>query len=337
MSQQTVRTSDVSQIWYTRCPVPTASSIALSLGWLEAEFAAYGIKINSLRDSDTDAMRNAHFHHELVGLFREGGNIPPIWAKAQGRDTVVVALTWVDEYQAIFVRSDSDIRELSDLRGRTIGLPRQIGGRVDFARAMALRGIVSALILGGLTEADIMFEDITSEQTVISNTTVHGRFHQPELDALQSGGVDAIYAKGAWAAGIASESGVRTLVNIGEHPDPLVRVNNGNPRPVTVDRATAEERPDLVARYLATLVRASQWARTHEAEVVDIVAREVGRTAEDVRVGYGPKLNRSFDLDLSPHAVAGLPSRRTFFSRMVSWPTTSMSRHGLIRDRLNSR
>ncbi len=306
------RTDDVRELWYTRCPVPTASSVALSLGWLEKEFGTSGIRVNSLRDGDSDEVKNAHFHHRLKGLFREGGNIPPIWAKAQGQDTLVVALTWVDERQAIFVRADSNIRKLPDLRGRNVGLPLQVGGRVDFARAMSLHGIVSALILGGLRKSDVAFHDIVSEQTVLSNTTVHGRFHQPELDALLDGRVDAIYAKGAWAAGISTDPRLRTLVDIGAHPDPLVRINNGTPRPVTVDRDTAERRPDIVARYLATLLRAAQWARAHADEVVDIVAREVGREADDVRAGYGAALSTSFGLDLSPLRRQGLALQKNF-------------------------
>ena len=30
------------QLWYTRCPVPTASGLAFSLGWLEARYATVG-------------------------------------------------------------------------------------------------------------------------------------------------------------------------------------------------------------------------------------------------------------------------------------------------------
>ncbi len=28
----------VDTLWYTRCPVPTAFSLAINLGWLEEEF-----------------------------------------------------------------------------------------------------------------------------------------------------------------------------------------------------------------------------------------------------------------------------------------------------------
>lgn len=306
----------LTELWYTRCPVPTASGIALDLGWLGEEFARSGIALSSIRDSDDPRVQIAHFSHTLPGLFREGGNIPAIWAKSEGRDTVVVALTWVDEFQAILVREDSPIRTLADLKGHTIGVPRQDGERIDFARAMSLRGIVTALDLGGLTLADVALHDITSEQPAFSGANVaNGRFYEREARALADGKVDAVYAKGAPGLGSARDRGFRVLVDLGRHADPLVRVNNGNPRPVTVDRRTAEERPDLVARYLATLIRAADWAAQHPDEVFAIIGKEVGRTSEEARAAYGEIAHRNFGLDLSPLRRDGLARQKDFLLR----------------------
>lgn len=306
----------LSELWYTRCPVPTASGIALDLGWLGEEFARSGIALSSIRDSDDPRVQIAHFSHTLPGLFREGGNIPAIWAKSEGRDTVVVALTWVDEFQAILVREDSPIRSLADLKGRTIGLPRQSGERVDFARAMSLRGIVTALELGGLSLADVTLHDFTSAQPAFAGANVaNGRFYEREAAALAGGQVDAVYAKGAPGLGSARQHGVRVLVDLGRHADPLVRVNNGNPRPVSVDRRTAEQRPDLVARYLATLIRAANWAAQNPDDVFAIIGKEVGRSAEEARAAYGDAAHRNFGLDLSPLRRDGLSRQKDFLLR----------------------
>ena len=307
----------VSQLWYTRCPVPTASGIALDLGLLRDEFARSGITLQSIRDSDDPRVNISHFDHSLPGLFREGGNIPAIWARSEGRDTVVVALTWIDEFQALLVRPDSGIGSLQDLKHRKIGLPRQTGQRVDFARAMALRGIDSALTLGGLALADVELVDVTSEQRsfATSNGVANGRFHELESGALLRGEVDAIYVKGAPGLGTAQAHGLRTLVNLAEQSDPRLRVNNGNPRPVTVDRRTALERPDLVARYLAVLLRAADWASANPAEVFAIIGKEVGRSAQDARAAYGNAAHRHFGLDLSDVRRQGLASQKDFLLR----------------------
>jgi ABC-type nitrate/sulfonate/bicarbonate transport system substrate-binding protein len=307
----------VQQLWYTRCPVPTASGIALDLGLLRDEFAKSDISLESIRDSDDPRVNISHFDHSLPGLFREGGNIPAIWAKSEGRDTVVVALTWIDEFQAILVRPDSKIGSLSQLKRRAVGLPRQDGARVDFARAMALRGIDSALALGGLSLDDVRLVDVTSEQRsfATSSGVANGRFHELESGALLRGDVDAIYAKGAPGLGTAQTHGLRILVNLADQIDPRLRVNNGNPRPVTVDRRTALERPDLVARYLAVLLRAADWARNNPEDVFSIIGKEVGRTPEEARGAYGDNAHHHFGLDLSEVRRRGLASQKDFLHR----------------------
>lgn len=306
----------VDALWYTRCPVPTASGIALDLGWLGDEFGQSGITLKSIRDSEDPKVQISHFSHTLPGLFREGGNVPAIWARSAGRDTVVVALTWVDEFQAILVRDDSPLRNLSDLKGRIIGLPRQAGERVDFARAMALRGIVTALDLGGFSTNDVVLHDIESVQPAFAGAAVgNGRFHELEASALAAGTVDAIYAKGAPGLGTARQHGFRILIDIGSHPDPARRINNGNPRPVTVDRRTAELRPDIVARYLTVLIRAADWARTNPDAVFDTIGREVGRSAAEARAAYGEQAHFNFGLDLSPLRRRGLAAQKDFLLR----------------------
>jgi sulfonate transport system substrate-binding protein len=301
----------LNELWYTRCPVPTASGLALELGWLAQEFRRSGIALSSLRESEDEDVRLAHFSHTLPGLFREGGNIPAIWARSRGQETAVVALTWVDEYQAILARPESGINTPADLRGARIGLPRQSGQRVDFARAMALRGVVSALNLGGLTTDDVTLVDIMSEQRAFAGER-NRSFHNLETEALSSGRIDAIYVKGATGRSNARERRLLTVIDLGQHAEPLVRVNNGNPRPVTVDRRTALERPDLVARYLSVLIRVADWAKAHPVEVTAIVASEVDQSRDDVRAAYGPLLNLSFGLDLSPQRRAGLALQKDF-------------------------
>ncbi|MCK1441715.1 ABC transporter substrate-binding protein [Bradyrhizobium sp. 2] len=306
----------IDALWYTRCPVPTASGIALDLGWLAEEFDHSGIGLNSIRDSEDPRVQISHFSHTLPGLFREGGNIPAIWARSTGRDTVVVALTWVDEFQAILVRKDSPIEQLSDLAGRIIGVPRQTGERVDFARAMSLRGIVTALELAGLSTDDVALRDIESVQPAFAGASVgNGRFHELEARALEDGVVDAIYAKGAPGLGSARQHGFRVLTDIGSNPDPTRRINNGNPRPVTVDRRTAELRPDIVARYLTVLIRAAEWAKDNPDAVFDIIGQEVGRTADEARGAYGTRAHFNFGLDLSPLRRRSLAAQKDFLLR----------------------
>jgi ABC-type nitrate/sulfonate/bicarbonate transport system substrate-binding protein len=45
----------LDQLWYTRCPVPTASGIAIHHGWINEEFAKDGIAVSSCAPRPTAA------------------------------------------------------------------------------------------------------------------------------------------------------------------------------------------------------------------------------------------------------------------------------------------
>ncbi len=67
-------TTPLSEIWYTRCPVPTPVGLAAQLGYLEKTFADVGVALKSIIDSPDRAIRQSHFNHTLEWSFRHGGN-----------------------------------------------------------------------------------------------------------------------------------------------------------------------------------------------------------------------------------------------------------------------
>ena len=70
----------VNRLWYTRCPAPTPFGIAIQQGWLDDEFRDEGIDIQALQDSRDPVIRQSHFTHSQAHSFRQGGNIPALWA-----------------------------------------------------------------------------------------------------------------------------------------------------------------------------------------------------------------------------------------------------------------
>ena len=302
-------------LWYTRCGAATASALAIQQGWLQAEFAGPDTVLASLRDSPRLAIRNSHYDHNVSGMFREGGNIPPIWAKGQGQDTVVVGITWLDEYQGVIVREDGPIRTLADLAGKRLGVPLRRGSVIDFQRGAAQHGYASALKLAGLTAKDAVLVDLEAEDYDKEDgpRAAFRESRQVELEALRSGAVDAIFLRFAGGVRAARAPGLRELVNLGRHPDRLVRVNNGTPRPVTVDRAFLDRHPEVVARYLAVLLRTATWAASHHDEVVKLLVPEGGASvADDVIASHGPDVHRSFTPSLGAEYVAGLGEQIRF-------------------------
>ncbi|MFD5556350.1 ABC transporter substrate-binding protein [Streptomyces sp. NPDC127068] len=277
-------------LWFTRCPVPTATGIAADLGWLDDEFSPDGITVSSLQTASAATARDHHYTHALEGLFREGGNVPALWTRSHGEPTRLIGLTWIEERQVVLVAADSPVHEAGDLKGRRLAVPRH-PLPIDFWRAMALRGFEGALSGAGLTLADAVPVDVPVDAGADQWAT--------ELAALRAGTVDAVYAKGATAVEAAARYGARIAVELDDHPDRRTRVNNGTPRPITVRESLLEDHPELVDRFLAVLVRAAGWAADHPDALSRVLSRETGAGATGVAGAYRARGHDDLRIDLS--------------------------------------
>jgi 2'-hydroxybiphenyl-2-sulfinate desulfinase len=304
----------LTQLWYTRCPVPTASGLAYHLGWLGDAFAASGLEVGILQDGPPELIRH-HFDHLLLGLVREGGNVPALAAKSEGAPTRLIGLTWIDELQAILVRPDSVITLPAHLKGARVALPvwGETRGR-SFPRAMSLHGIANALALGGLTLDDVSFVDVPTErgEAVRSDYVQTGSSWWHGIEFLARGEVDAVYVKGAAAAEDARRHGVVVGIDLDGFHDKAFRVNNGTPRPITVHERLLDERPDLVVAFLTETLRAADWAADHLAEVRAILQRETRSGPDGVAAAYRNDFHRSLHPDLSAQRLALLDRQKTF-------------------------
>jgi len=302
------------QLWYSHRGGATATGLAVSKGWLHAEFDAGVTSLRSLEDAASRDIRLSYYHHGQTGMFREGGNVPAIWARAEGQAAVVVGITWVDEYQGILVRRDSSIHTLADLKGKRLGLPLRRRALIDIHRASAQRGFAAALDVAGLDPRLARWTHIESPDFEFPQRDP-GR--DIELDALHSGYVDAVFLRGAQGYAAARNPALRQVADLNRLHDPLQRVNNGTPRPITVDRDFLARHPDIVRRYLGVLLRAADWASDHPQEVGTLAALEnPGYTAADVTGALGPALHRSLRPALDPVRLAGLAAQKEF---LLQW------------------
>ncbi len=302
--------SKLETLWYTRCPVPTPVGIAVQLGWIEEEFARDGIKLESIRDSEDRAVRESHFDHKLTNSFRQGGSVPAIWARAAGRQTRVVGLTWTDEAQVILALPESKIRTVKDLKGRRLGIATRPNDIIDFWKATTLRAYLVALGLEGLTEKDVELVEIPRLETSFDR---RGQLSQgpaaeelAEVAALKSGKVDVIFHKGSRGLEVAEAIGAHVVFDVWSHPDPRARANNHSPRTLTVDANLADNHPDVVARILRRVVQAGQWAEQNPGRALEYLARETGSSERIVRAAYGADANRNLKTDLEPSSVEAI-------------------------------
>ncbi|BET26984.1 ABC-type nitrate/sulfonate/bicarbonate transport system substrate-binding protein [Limnobacter thiooxidans] len=315
--------NQVDTLWYTRCPVPTPLGLASRLGWFNQEFGDDGITIKTLQDTGDASTRESHYDHHLPHSFRQGGNVPAIWAKARGADTIVIGLNWIDEAQLIVSLKDSGIEKPSDLRGKRLALPVS-NNSIDHARAGALRGLLVTLEVGGVNREEVNFIDVQSGQGGApgqgwANSSVNDEpartrpgAYESLFQALKAGEVDAIFVKGARGLEAAETHGVHIVYDIRQHPSKLVRANNGAPRPITVDRELLETRPDIVQRFLQRIVAIGEWAKTNQKWTIDYIARESGSTAEWVQRAYGPDAHLHQGTDLDPQSIEALSAYKDF-------------------------
>jgi ABC-type nitrate/sulfonate/bicarbonate transport system substrate-binding protein len=333
----------IEQIWYTRCPVPTASGVAIQAGFLEEEFARDGIAVTSLaqagffeeefaRDgiavtslaaSDNIEVRQSHFDHRQPNSFRQGGHTPPMWARARGRKTKLIGMSWIEEYQAIITLPGSGIRTVRDLRGRRFGIQQKLGDQIDFWYGRSLRGLTSALGTEALTVADVDLVRLPVNDSVIgldppSRTGLldsgarRARFQQREVFALIRGEVDAIYVNSSPGAHLRAFLGAHEVLEFGRHPDRYLRINNAVPTVLTVDEGLLLERPDLVDRYVAQVLRAARWAKTHPGEVRRMAAIDVGAPEEWIDIAYGPEMHAGMDLYFDDWTLEALGLQKAF-------------------------
>lgn len=313
----------VPTLWHTRCPVPTAFSLAFHLGALEAEFAAEGIPWKSLQETGDAKIIQSHFSHTQENSFRQGGNIPALWAKSEGAETRLIGLSWVETPYPILALPDSGIKTVRDLKGkRLLVLRRSVEKAVDFGRATTLRTYQVALESAGLTLKDVTLVEVPVDRLYVDSHKVTSPAekilvrrggNKEAITSLLRREVDVIALQLAASLDIAALIGASTVLDIRNSGVAKAgRTNNGAPRTLTVSAQLADEHPEIVARVVARLLEASDWAESHHREVVRIVAREEHVAEEVIEAAYGPELSRSFATDLSPENVSALLAQKDF-------------------------
>ena len=310
--------SAVDVIWFTRCPVPTATGLAYKLGWLDEEFQRDGIAVRTLQN-ERQEFGHHHYEHGLPTLIREGGNLLALPARAQGAPTKLVGLTWIDEWQTILVRPGSNIDSPEKLKGKRLALPafrkedleQNRRGR-SIARGMSLAGYKGVLASAGLTFDDVtLVETGTAEAASEQERANLGRLWTG-IEPLLRGEVDAIYVKGASAAEAARRAGAVVGIDLDQLPDRRFRVNNGTPRPITVHQQLIDQHFDLLVRFLAQTLRAAEWAKDHLSELHAVLESETRADNAGVKEAYRNDFHRSLEPDLSRERVELFRQQKNF-------------------------
>jgi ABC-type nitrate/sulfonate/bicarbonate transport system substrate-binding protein len=246
-------------------------------------------------------------------------------------------LAWVTTPHPILVLPESGIKTVADLKGKRLLVVRRGADKlVDFGRATTLRTYETALATAGLTLEDVKLVELSNDRpridakavaeskikSVLGTALSKRAAHRDILFALIRGEVDAITVAGPSSTDIKAFLGAHVVYDVGrDHPDRTAAANNGFPEALTVSGQLIEEHPDLVARVVARLLEAGEWAQSHPKEAVSFVAREQSVVDEIIDVTYGSELSQVFVTDLASDKIAALRSQKDY-----------LLRHGYIKD-----
>ena len=291
-------------IYYARCPVPTASGIALHRGMFEQQFAGSDVSVVNIGESGA-ANANAHFTHDLDNFIREGGCTPPIWARSRGARTRLLGITFMREPLGVYVRTDDDIEAVTDLAGRRLALPVWPRLVFNFWRVAAHKGFLSALDDHGMQASDVNFIDVTEDQDphrrlnlAVGEATGNDdkSEYDDQLQALLSGDVDAIFAKGAESTILVRQSRgkIRLLYDVNQSSDVRHQVNNSTPRLLTCSEELLDDHARDVEAYLTAIVHAARWAEDDPQELRTFVASECGIRVSDIDLYFPDGYSKEF-------------------------------------------
>jgi len=307
--------SDIDAItWSTSCRVPTATAIAEHLGYLESAVDTAGEPVRHLRAFEP---AQAEDHHQLhdVHLFREGGNIPPLWTRSRGAATRLIGLVWLEEGQAIIGPRGHGIRGAADLAGRRAAIPAPSERAPQLQRPVALEGFSGALASAGLALSAVELVEVEHGDVPLENfwrrSAVEPR-HYPTIDAVADGRADAAYIVGPAAREYALASGLEIALDLDRLARREWRVNLGTPRALTVDQATLDENFDLVVSYVQSLLAAADWAQRNPSDYHEWYAARAGASVETVAGIQGIESPGSLRLELSDKLAALYDRQKAF-------------------------
>ncbi len=304
---------------YTICPgVPTISALAAPLGLLHEEFAS---------DADLDVTikhigftGKTEWAHEDRFWIRNAGHTPAIWGRAQGVDSRIVALGWLEGTHPIVTLTGSGIRTLADLKGKRLGLLRAKDAAFDLQYSGQLRTYTTALSTVGLTLDDVTLVTIWKEKFDPSAKRTKDTKKQAAIEAskevaeqLARGEYDAIEVPALHtAAEVGTHASIRVLYDTRNHPDFVSRVHPGVLRSVLVSGPLLRERRDLVVRALARLLQAGDWAKAHTPEEVAIKLAEGYDIYPESLTSKYENVAEGIQIDLSADRIAALHSQKDF-------------------------
>jgi len=283
---------DWNEVYYTNCPLVSASNIDQELGWTKEEYGKIGVEFAYFRSRpETDWY--PHYIHNQENLIRFGGLFPPIQVHADYRRTRMLGLTHVPyEGGCMLVRAKDKLFRMSDLKGKRIALSKSLNTlKNDWWRIQEEQAIEAMLMMNGMTRNDVKIVEFPYPDDWYNNPAMldpmenpselwlkrdHKRdlAFRPAETALLEGKVDAIYTQSKVFQHLQEATGeLAAIEDLSRYPDWRLQVAN-IPAIITCTDVMAKEHPELVLAYMRAMVKVGRWANRNKRAAGEILNRQ---------------------------------------------------------------
>ena len=316
------------EVYYTNCPLVSASNVDQELGWTREEFKKIGVKyafLRSVRENDW----YPHYIHNLDNLIRFGGLFPPVHVHADIRRTRLLGVTHAPhEGGCMMVRSRDDIYRMTELKGKKIGLSKSLNTiKNDWWRIQEEQGIELMLRMNGMTRADVeivefpypddwyddpeMLEPMENPSELwLKRDHKHDLAFRPLETALEKGVVDAIYTQSKPFQHLQEATGkFKAIEDLSRYPDWTLQVAN-IPAAITCTEVMAEKHPELVVTFMKGMIKVGRWANEHKHAAAAILDKQTFYL--DVEDTYRGIKNIDMVPNLSPQNLASVEIGKDF-------------------------
>lgn len=295
----------VKEFRYTICPVGNASYISANNGFLQEGCQKLGVTPVLLQSLPRDRW-HVHFDYQDPALFREGGSTPPIWARSNGTEVILLGLAFLPQKNYILVRTDSQIDSVEMLRGRRLGVPAGAKYLIDFYKGIVQRGFETALAARGVYPSEVNFVELPVTEAYMES------FGKIDMEALDSGKVDAIFSFGIRAPQLLNSGKFKAIYDVSANPDLILPINNEYPNILTVSKQLATEAPEVVVEYVKQMILAARWAKTHLPEVLELFSKQLNGTPGEVMASLTMNFHKLLEPELSEKGLLALESQKRF-------------------------
>jgi ABC-type nitrate/sulfonate/bicarbonate transport system substrate-binding protein len=305
---------DWKEVWYSNCPLVSASNVDEGTGLTKQEYKKIGVNYRFLRST----MENdwyPHYIHNLDNYIRFGGLFPPVEVHADVRRTRLLGVTQMPaEGGVMMVRSKDNIYQMSELKGKKIGISKSMNKiKNDWWRIQEHQGIELMLRLNGMTMDDIELvefpyaDDWYNAPEMLKGTMDLSidlwlaRDHKRDLAfrpmeaALEQGVVDAMYLQSKITQQLSEATGkFAAIEDLSRYPDWRLQAAN-IPAAITCTDVMVNEHPELAVTFVKGMILTGRWGNENKRAAAEILNKQTFyRDAEATYQGIK-------DVDLVPN------------------------------------